>query len=210
MCSTYLIPDLTPGQIHRSEERIRNSKFIVSLAHTPGPDAAKAFIEHIRKEFSDATHNCWAYAAGSPGQTAQVGYSDDGEPHGTAGRPMLTILLHGGIGEISTVVTRYFGGTKLGTGGLVRAYQGMVKLGLESLPTREHIPQAHLEIVLDYKHITLFRHMLPAYNAIVSKENFSHQVTCCIALPEQNIPAFTTALNTVTEGTAHLTRIDKP
>lgn len=84
-----------------------------------------------------------------PGQTSKVGYSDDGEPHGTAGRPMLTMLLHGGVGELSAVVTRYFGGIKLGTGGLVRAYQGMVKLGLETLPTREHMIPARVEVVLD-------------------------------------------------------------
>lgn len=123
--------------------------FIVSLAHTPTPEAAKAFIERIKQEFPDATHNCWAYAAGAPGQTSKVGYSDDGEPHGTAGRPMLTMLLHGGVGELSAVVTRYFGGIKLGTGGLVRAYQGMVKLGLETLPTREHMIPARVEVVLD-------------------------------------------------------------
>ena len=132
MSVSYFIPDLAPEDLHRCEEIVRRSRFIVSLAHTPTPEAAKSFIERIKQEFPDATHNCWAYAAGAPGQTSKVGYSDDGEPHGTAGRPMLTMLLHGGVGELSAVVTRYFGGIKLGTGGLVRAYQGMVKLGLET------------------------------------------------------------------------------
>ena len=139
MSVSYFIPDLAPEDLHRCEEIVRRSRFIVSLAHTPTPEAAKSFIERIKQEFPDATHNCWAYAAGAPGQTSKVGYSDDGEPHGTAGRPMLTMLLHGGVGELSAVVPRYFGGIKLGTGGLVRAYQGMVKLGLETLPTREHM-----------------------------------------------------------------------
>ena len=146
MSVSYFIPDLAPEDLHRCEEIVRRSRFIVSLAHTPTPEAAKAFIERIKQEFPDATHNCWAYAAGAPGQTSKVGYSDDGEPHGTAGRPMLTMLLHGGVGELSAVVTRYFGGIKLGTGGLVRAYQGMVKLGLETLPTREHMIPARVEV----------------------------------------------------------------
>ena len=167
MSVSYFIPDLEPEACYRCEETIRRSRFIVSLAHTPTPDAARAFVERIKREFPDATHNCWAYAAGAPGQTGKVGYSDDGEPHGTAGRPMLTMLLHGGVGELAAVVTRYFGGIKLGTGGLVRAYQGMVKLGLETLPTREHMIPARVEVVLDYPHITVFRRLLPDYRATV-------------------------------------------
>lgn len=132
----YLVPDLEPGTFHRAEETIRRSRFIVTMARVTSPAEAKAFIERIREEHAHATHNCWAYNAGAPGDTAQVGASDDGEPKGTAGRPMLTAILHGGVGEVAAVVTRYFGGILLGTGGLVRAYQGSVKLGLEGLPTR--------------------------------------------------------------------------
>ena len=106
MSVSYFIPDLAPEDLHRCEEIVRRSRFIVSLAHTPTPEAAKSFIERIKQEFPDATHNCWAYAAGAPGQTSKVGYSDDGEPHGTAGRPMLTNLLHGRVGELSALVTR--------------------------------------------------------------------------------------------------------
>lgn len=115
--SSYNVPDLAPGEIHREEEVIRRSRFIVSMARVQGPDQAKAFIERIRVEHPDATHNCWAFQAGPAGSTAFAGCSDDGEPKGTAGRPMLTVLLHCGVGEIAAVVTRYFGGTLLGTGG---------------------------------------------------------------------------------------------
>ncbi len=209
MSAVYPIPDLAPEMIHRREEVIRRSRFIVSLAHTPTPDTAKAFIDRIRKEFPDATHNCWAYAAGAPGQTSQVGYSDDGEPHGTAGRPMLAMLLHGGVGELSAVVTRYFGGIKLGTGGLVRAYQGMVKLGLETLPTREHMTSAKVEVILDYPHITLFRRLLPDYRASVTAEAFGVDATYQLLLPDQNIEALEKALMELTEGTVLVTRLDK-
>ena len=209
MSTSYQIPDLAPEAIHRKEEVIRRSRFIVSLAHTPDPDTAKAFIDRIRREFPDATHNCWAYAAGAPGQTSQVGYSDDGEPHGTAGRPMLTMLLHGGVGELSAVVTRYFGGIKLGTGGLVRAYQGMVKLGLETLPTREHMIASRLEVILDYPHITLFRRMLQDYRASVIEENFGVDATYRLLLPSQNIEALEKALMELTEGAVLISRLDQ-
>lgn len=209
MSTSYQIPDLAPEAIHREEEIIRRSRFIVSLAHTPDPDTAKAFIDRIRREFPDATHNCWAYAAGAPGQTSQVGYSDDGEPHGTAGRPMLTMLLHGGVGELSAVVTRYFGGIKLGTGGLVRAYQGMVKLGLETLPTREHMIASRLEVILDYPHITLFRRMLQDYRASVIEEDFGVDATYRLLLPSQNIEALEKALMELTEGAVLISRLDQ-
>src|SRR6185437_606076 len=104
------------------------------IARVSTPDEAQLLVRELDVEFSDATHNCWAYVAGPPGSTSRVGMSDAGEPHGTAGRPMLTVLLHSGVGEIAAVVTRYYGGTKLGTGGLVKAYGGSVQLALESLP----------------------------------------------------------------------------
>lgn len=208
MSVSYFIPDLEPEACYRCEETIRRSRFIVSLAHTPTPDAARAFVERIKREFPDATHNCWAYAAGAPGQTGKVGYSDDGEPHGTAGRPMLTMLLHGGVGELAAVVTRYFGGIKLGTGGLVRAYQGMVKLGLEALPTREHMIPARVEVVLDYPHITVFRRLLPDYRATVDSETFGVDATYQLLLPDRNIPALEAALTELTDGAVLVTRLD--
>lgn len=147
----YRIPDLAPGQRHCAEETIRGSRFIVTMAHTDSIESAKAFIESVRREHADATHNCWAYQASKPETTAQIGASDDGEPKGTAGRPMLTVLLHCGVGEVSAVVTRYFGGTLLGTGGLVRAYQGLVKLGLETLPTRVKVPSEILVVSIEHR-----------------------------------------------------------
>ena len=96
----YPIPAAGAEQPWRTELVIRRSRFITHCAHTPGPEAARAFIESIRREHASATHNCWAFVGGAPGHSGQVGFSDDGEPHGTAGRPMLQVLLHCGIGEI--------------------------------------------------------------------------------------------------------------
>ena len=132
MTEDYLVPDLQSGSFFREEETVKRSRFIVTVGRAASPEAAHAFIEKIREEHSQATHNCWAFNAGEPGSTAQVGASDDGEPKGTAGRPMLTAVLHSGIGVVVVVVTRYFGGILLGTGGLVRAYTDATKAAIEA------------------------------------------------------------------------------
>ena len=141
-----------PLTVHRTEEEILRSRFITTVGHTPTVEAARAFIATVRAEFTDASHNCWAYLVGPPGSTAQIGMSDDGEPHGTAGRPMLTVLLHSEIGDICAVVTRYFGGTLLGKGGLVKAYSGGVQLALATLPLQEKVPKAELLVLFDICH----------------------------------------------------------
>ena len=92
--SRYPVPAVFPDQPHQAELVIRRSRFLAHCARTTGHAEARAFVERIRTEHADATHNCWAYVAGPPEQTAEIGFSDDGEPHGTAGRPMLQILLH--------------------------------------------------------------------------------------------------------------------
>src|SRR5690606_7146777 len=107
----------------------------------------------LRAEYPDATHNCWAFVAGPPGDTASIGMSDAGEPHGTAGRPMLDVLLHSDVGEVVAVVTRYFGGTKLGTGGLVRAYGGAVQHALAELPTTLHVERTRLAFTTGYAEV---------------------------------------------------------
>ena len=105
-----------PAGISRYEEEIERSRFIATLAHAGTAHTAKSFVDRIRAEFPDASHNCWAYLIGPPGTTGTVGMSDDGEPRGTAGRPMLTTLQHSGVGDVAVVVTRYFGGRKPGQG----------------------------------------------------------------------------------------------
>ena len=99
-------------------EEIKKSRFITLLAHTDGVAAAKAFVESVRADHPDARHHCVAWVAGPPDDSQQLGFSDDGEPAGTAGKPMLAQLMGRGVGEITAVVVRYYGGILLGTGGL--------------------------------------------------------------------------------------------
>ncbi len=194
-----------PNTLHRTEQSIKRSLFITSTAHAPHADAARAFVECIKSTFSDATHNCWAYVAGPPGDTAHVGLSDDGEPHGTAGRPMLTILLHSGIGELVCVVTRYFGGIKLGTGGLVRAYQGAVLENLQSLPIQQRIIPTHIHIIVPYNHINTVHRLLPRFAATITQEYFTTHADFTICLPQEQKDFFITALINASDGTAIIT-----
>lgn len=197
-----------PAQRHRAEEEINRSHFITTLAYTPTVEEARAFIHEISAEFADANHNCWAYVVGSPGSTGQIGMSDDGEPHGTAGRPMLTVLLHSGVGDICTVVTRYFGGILLGKGGLVKAYSGGVQLALGTLPTTERVPKSRLEIVTDYSAITMFKRMLPDYEVELLGEGYSADATFRVQLPTENVDAFSEAITSLTNGLALIDLLD--
>lgn len=191
-----------PAASHAVEEEILRSRFITSLGYAPTVAAARAFIAEVAAAHADATHNCWAYVVGAPGSTAQVGMSDAGEPHGTAGRPMLNVLLHSGVGDICAVVTRYFGGTLLGKGGLVRAYSGGVSNALAGLPTLERIPMQTLLLVIDYAMIAPLRRLLPDYEATLLHEEFAADVTCTLALPTTRAAAFAAALTELTSGQA--------
>lgn len=143
-------PYLVPAASVVWEQEIKKSRFITYLAHTPDADAAKVFIEQVRAEYPDARHHCSAFVAGAPNDSQALGFSDDGEPTGTAGKPMLAVLQGAGIGEITAVVVRYFGGIKLGTGGLVRAYGSSVNGALAELTTIEKVIEGRLSLSADY------------------------------------------------------------
>ena len=192
----------------RFEEEIKRSRFITSLAHADSRERALAFVEAIKKEFPDARHNCWAYAAGRPGDTAQVGQSDDGEPHGTAGRPMLTQLLYGGVGELVAVTTRYFGGIKLGTGGLTRAYQNGVKEALTLLPVTEKKIFRRALVEVDYAHADRFYRLLPAYQARVVEEEFGASALFTVELPEDLLDSCSRALSEATDGNSEMMPVE--
>lgn len=172
-----------PAVHYRVEEEFSRSRFITTVACTPTVEAARAFIAATRLEFADATHNCWAYLVGPPGSSAQMGYSDDGEPHGTAGKPMATVLQHSGIGDLCAITTRYFGGVLLGKGGLVRAYSGGVKLALATVPLTQHIPRLDLLVVLDYAAVTPLQRLLPEFEAEIVAQDYAAEVTWHLRLP---------------------------
>ncbi|MBZ9559437.1 MULTISPECIES: YigZ family protein [unclassified Modicisalibacter] len=147
---SYPIPDLPDGETHVAEIEIERSRFIAWVRHAPDVAAFEALLAAARQRYPDASHHCSAFVAGPPGEQTAIGFSDDGEPGGTAGRPMFQVLDGSGIGQVGCVVTRYFGGTKLGTGGLVRAYSQAVQKALETLPCLTFTPRRTLRLALDF------------------------------------------------------------
>ncbi len=197
---SYNIPDLRPGEVFRVEQTIKRSRFIASVGHTPGVEEAKAFIEQIKAEFEDARHNCWAYCAGSAGSTDRIGASDDGEPHGTAGRPMLTAVTHSGIGEVTVVVTRYFGGILLGTGGLVKAYQSSVKMALEGVPTRVRTKTKRIKFSVEHRFVNQVLRKIEAVNGRILEKNFDMGADFDVEIPEDLAETFAKELEELTRG----------
>ena len=189
-----------PSRIYRVEELIQRSRFITTAAHAPDANAANAFVDSVSESFPDATHHCWAFVAGPPGSTAHIGMSDDGEPHGTAGRPMLTVLLHSGVGEVVTVCTRYFGGVKLGTGGLSRAYAGGVKLLLQTLPTELKIKRVHVSVRVAYPHVESLQRLLDDLEVVVEHEEYGEEVKYQIAVPAMTLETLREQLAQLTSG----------
>ena len=197
---SYNIPDLRPGEVFRVEQTIKRSRFIASVGHTPDVEEAKAFIEQIKAEFEDARHNCWAYCAGAAGSTDRFGASDDGEPHGTAGRPMLTAVTHSGIGEVTVVVTRYFGGILLGTGGLVKAYQSSVKMALEGVPTRVRTKTKRIKFSVEHRFVNQVLRKIEAVNGRILEKNFDMDADFDVEIPEDLAETFAKELEELTRG----------
>ncbi len=182
------------------EEEIKKSRFITSLGRANNRDSAKNFIDMVKKKYHDATHNCYAFALGPPKDTANIGQSDDGEPYGTAGKPMLNMLLHGEIGECVVVVTRYFGGIKLGQGGLVRAYQGMVGNALNLVKTCEKISYEELKLICNYDAINKIYHLMPQYDAKIINESYNEQIEFTFSIPSTFLLDFQTELQNACAG----------
>lgn len=189
-----------PAARARAELVIERSRFLCTVSRAESPDAAHAFIKEMQGEFADATHNCWAFVAGPPGSTARIGMSDDGEPHGTAGRPMLTVLMHSGVGEIAAVVTRYYGGTKLGTGGLVRAYSAAVQEALARLERRERVETVDVRLRVAYPAFAAVRNLLPSHEGAVLEEQFAEAVDLVVRVPASKVDALRAAVGNATGG----------
>ncbi|MDR5867322.1 IMPACT family protein [Halomonas koreensis] len=146
----YPVPDLAPGDRQETELEVEKSRFLAWVCHAPEPAAFEALLAAARAAHPNASHHCSAFIAGPPGEQTAIGFSDDGEPGGTAGRPMFQVLEGAGLGQVGCVVIRYFGGTKLGTGGLARAYGQAVSEALAALPRREVTERDPLRVRVDF------------------------------------------------------------
>ena len=207
MSDRYQIPDLAPGQTHCAQILIRRSRFLAAIAHCASIEDARLFIQVRRRDYADATHNCWAFCAGPPGDTARIACHDGGEPHGTAGRPIMTVLLHSGVGELVCVVTRYFGGIKLGMAGLSRAYQDSARAALAALPLRLHAESISILVTIEYKYIDVLRRILPIHEARICRETFAEAACFHINIPKAQLEVFRLLLNEHSAGAARIAHV---
>ncbi|MCW8892753.1 MAG: YigZ family protein [Deltaproteobacteria bacterium] len=189
-----------PAEPCRCIVEVQRSRFITTIEQAESPEAALQFISRVKQEYPDANHNCWAYLIGSPGSTDRIGLSDDGEPHGVAGKPMLTTLQHAGIGDIAVVVSRYFGGIKLGKGGMVKAYTLAVQTALEQLSVTDKIDWAELSLCFAYPLLSPIEQLLPEFEAEIIGRNFTEQILLRLKLPAENITEIRTRLIDLSAG----------
>jgi len=189
-----------PARVVRVDDTVRRSRFVTTLARAPTPGDARDVVAAVRREFPDATHHCWAFVAGPPGSTTQLGMSDDGEPQGTAGRPMLHALLHGGVGEVVAVCARWYGGVKLGTGGLGRAYAGGVKRALGVLPTTELVERVRVRVTVGYSDVETVQRLAREVEVVIEDEVYAKDVTLDCGVPEALVGSFTEGVREITRG----------
>jgi uncharacterized YigZ family protein len=189
-----------PAQTARVEFRVLNSLFIATAAPVFTVEEAKAFVASIRQEFSDASHNVPAYVIGH-GASVVAHCHDDGEPSGTAGRPALAVLRGSGLGDVAVVVTRYFGGTKLGTGGLVRAYSDAVRAVLEVLPRAEKVATHTVLVSAPYPLFERVRLTIQAHQGQLLDEEFGADVTITARFAVEHFDRFVSSLRELSHGT---------
>jgi uncharacterized YigZ family protein len=190
---------IVPAGRKRIEFYVLNSRFIATVSPAFSTEEAKAFIENIRSEFEDATHNVPAFIIGHPPSVIEHS-SDDGEPNGTAGRPILSILRGSEFGDIVIVVTRYFGGTKLGTGGLVRAYGDAARKVLAILPKAQKISTVTAQFKFPYRYYDKIEHLLEIQNTKVISKEFGVDVHMTVQIADENFSSINGLLINTTNG----------
>ena len=182
------------------EEEIKKSRFITYLQHTEGLEEARAFWAKIKQEHPSARHHCWAAVAGKPTDSQQLGFSDDGEPAGTAGKPMLSALQGSQVGEITAVVVRYFGGVLLGTGGLVRAYGNGVQQALKLLETEIKVERTPFRLDCDYGQLGLVQLLCEKYQIEIVEQDFQVQIHLILGISEKMVAPFSAELTEKSAG----------
>lgn len=196
MIESYLIPSASL----MVEEEIKHSRFISFLFHCSSEKELKCALTNIKGEYPGANHYCYAFVASDPSNTVAMGSSDDGEPAGSAGRPMLATLQGANIGELGAIVVRYFGGTKLGVGGLVRAYSSGIKQGLTQLETEIKLLRYPAKLMCDYHQLKDVEHFLARCEAIITDKEFTDKVILHFMIPKNQQCQLSQELATMSQG----------
>jgi uncharacterized YigZ family protein len=192
---TYSVPT---GSF-QTEFEIKRSKFLTFVGCAGSKPIADDFVRKLRLQHPKANHVCWAYIIGSPKSTERS-MSDDGEPSGTAGMPMLKVLEHSGLGDIVVAVVRYFGGIKLGTGGLQRAYSDAVSLVLQDLPTQNRVTRITFGIVYDYVYEGHVSRLLSRYDVENISTNYEQQISASLDVAKSQSKQLEKELINITAG----------
>lgn len=190
MPMTYSIPAKTAV----SELEIKKSRFIGIASYATSREEAMAQLDTIRAQYPDARHHCWAYQLGHPDMPDSAAMSDDGEPSGTAGKPILNVMQHKEVGDVMLIVVRYFGGIKLGAGGLVRAYSGAAQAAMAAMEVKHHIALTSLRVTGDFRHEQYLRHFAQTHNGEITDIEYSSDICVTIHLPDEAIAAFKAAI----------------
>ena len=191
---------LVPKSAVVFEEEIKKSRFITYLQHTEGLEDASAFWAKIKQEHPNARHHCWAAVAGKPTDSLQLGFSDDGEPAGTAGKPMLSALQGSQLGEISAVVVRYYGGILLGTGGLVRAYGNGVQQALKLIESKIKVERTPFKLDCDYGQLNLVQQLCEKYQVEILSQDFQANIHLILGISEKTVDVFSSELTEKSAG----------
>ena len=189
-----------------SDVEVKKSHFLCKLKNVRSEEEARAFIDEVRKTHYDARHNCFAMRLGSPDKVFERS-SDDGEPQGTAGKPMLDILKGAELYDVCAVVTRYFGGTLLGTGGLVRAYSDSLKEGLASSEIAELTKGTELQITAGYGLAEKVKRMAAAEGAYTLKEEYGAECTLTYLVRQEQEQSFNAKLTAISNGQLEAVRV---
>ena len=182
----------------------KKSRFIAQIRPVKSEEEALAFVEETRKKYWDARHNCYAYILKGEGATPTARCSDDGEPSGTAGRPMLDVILGEDIYNVAAVVTRYFGGVLLGTGGLVRAYSKSLQEGLAASTVIEKVYGISMEVITDYTGIGKIQYIAGEQKLPILDSEYTDRVILHLLVPSDQIASVEKAITEGTNGRAKM------
>ena len=196
-----------PASESEVEVHAKNSRFIGTARAAATVDEARACIASVRARFADASHHCYAFAAGY-GATVTHGMSDDGEPAGTAGKPMLAVVQGCGLGDVVVVATRYFGGTKLGTGGLVKAYTETAQAAIAAVERVDKVEMVGVVVTLAYDAYEVCKRQIEALGAMVEAEDFGAHVQVVLHLDVERYDELRTTLIEMTSGRVQVELLD--
>ena len=195
MAASYSIP----VGVEEVELRFKNSRFIGVVGPAASVEEARAFIDSVRAKYPDAGHHVYAFAAGY-GATVRHGMSDDREPSGTAGRPTLAVVQGAGVGDVVVVIVRYFGGTKLGTGGLVKAYTETAQAALAAVSYEEKVELVRARTALGYEFYEICKLQIESCGGQIEAEDFGGEVKLTLSIGAEHLAQLQTAVQDLTSG----------